>query len=588
MARQMARPWLAAAVVALAAAAGNTWAQVAAGAAVLPAPATEAMHEHITSKGDTLIGLGKRYLVNPQAWPELAKANALRNPNQIPTGTTVRIPLRLMQTEAVPATLVHVQGQAQSAGAALQAGQAVAEGSELNTGADGHVTVRLVDGTLLRLRPASKLLVQQSRRLRDAGGTLTGTRLEQGRVEIEAAPAAAGRPGFRIDTPQGVLGVRGTEFRVTADAADGATRGEVLGGAVVFEGRQGGATERVSAGFGTVIAANGQVAAPVRLLGAPTLAGLPSLQERLLMRFALPPLPGAAAYRAQISADASFDRVLADLTSATPELRFAELPDGDYVLRVRAVDARGLEGQDADHPFRLKARPEAPLPAAPVPRAVIFGAKADLAWAANAQAQRYRMRLVRIAPLTAAAASTTPTTPATPPTAAPAPRPITSADFGTPLRDLKDLPGLSTTLEGLAPGVYHWQLASVRAGDDQGPWGEPRSFEMRPLPPEPRPPAVGDRSISFGWEGLPGQTFEFQLARDTEFKTLLLTRQLTEPAFELPLPGTGRFFVRLRARDADGFQGPFTTPQYFDIANCVRDSSGSCVRAGGQTLNLTP
>jgi hypothetical protein len=46
--------------------------------------------------------------------------------------------------------------------------------------------------------------------------------------------------------------------------------------------------------------------------------------------------------------------------------------------------------------------------------------------------------------------------------------------------------------------------------------------------------------------------------------------------------------VRLRARDADGFQGPFTTPQYFDIANCVRDSSGSCVRAGGQTLNLTP
>lgn len=535
------------------------------------APA-EAMHEHIAVRGDTLIGLGKRYLVNPKAWPELAKASGLRNPNQIPTGTTVRIPLRLMHTEAVPATLVHVQGQARSGDLALQPGQSVPEGSELRTGPDGHVTVRLVDGTLLRLRPASTLRVQQSRRIRDAGGPITGTRLDQGRVEIEAAPAAAGRPGFRIDTPQGVLGVRGTEFRVQADGSGGVTRGEVLTGAVSFEGRNGGPAAQVGAGFGTVIGEGGQVAAPVRLLGAPDVAGLPALQERLLVRFALPPLPGAASYRAQVAADSRFERVLADLNSATPELRFADLPDGDYVLRVRAVDARGLEGQDADHRFRLKARPEAPLPSAPVPRAVVIGSTANFAWAANAQAQHYRMRLLHT-PFTSA-----PTAPRTP----------GHADFNAPLRDIQPITGLTTTLEGLAPGLYHWQLASVRAGGDQGPWGEVRSFELRPPPPEPKPPAVGDRSISFGWEGLPGQTFEFQLARDAEFKAPLFTRQLTAPSFELPLPGTGRFFVRLRARDPDGFLGPYTTPQYFDIAHCVRDGSGSCVRAGGHTLIHTP
>lgn len=586
-AQPQSRHGLAAAAMAMAcmAAWGPAVAAGTAAGVVAPQPA-EAMHEHVTLQGDTLIGLGRRYLVDPRAWPELARVNALRNPNQIPTGSTVRIPLRLMQTEAVPATLLHVQGQARSEGAPLKPGQSVPEGSELNTGADGHLTVRLVDGTLLRLRPASTLRVQQSRRLRDAGGTLTGTRLERGRVEVEAAPAAAGRPGFRIDTPQGVLGVRGTEFRVSAEGADGTTRGEVLGGAVAFEGRAGGPAERVAAGFGTVIAANGQVAAPAPLLGAPALAGLPVLQERLLMRFAVPALPGATAYRAQISADATFDRVLADLSSATPELRFAELPDGDYVLRVRAVDGRGLEGQDADHRFRLKARPEAPLPSAPVPRAVIFGGKADLAWAANTQAQTYRLRLVRTPPVLAAAA-------AAPGASAPAPRPVnsaevTNADFSNPLRDLKGLPGLATTLEDLAPGLYHWQLASVREDGDQGPWGDPRSFEMRPLPPEPKPPAVGDRSVSFGWAGLPGQTFEFQLARDAGFTSVLLTRQLAEPALELPLPGTGRFFVRLRARDPDGFVGPYSTPQYFDVANCVRDSSGACVRAGGQTLNLTP
>ena len=63
---------------------------------------------------------------------------------------------------------------------------------------------------------------------------------------------------------------------------------------------------------------------------------------------------------------------------------------------------------------------------------------------------------------------------------------------------------------------------------------------------------------------------------------------LSVASFELPLPGTGRFYVRLRARDPDGFLGPYTTPQYFDIAHCVRDSSGSCVRAGGHTLIHTP
>ncbi len=518
---------------------------------------------HTTQRGDTLIGLGRRLLAEPARWPELARANALRNPDRIPTGTALRIPLHLMRTEAVPVTLEHVQGQASAGGGALRSGQSLPEGSEVSTGDDGHVTLRLVDGTLLRLRPASRLQLRQSRRVPDAGAVRSGTTLERGRVEIEAAPAEAGRPGFRIDTPQGVLAVRGTEFRVATDTS---TRGEVLGGAVAFEGRDGAAQQRVSAGYGTVIGAAGEVAPPVRLLDAPDLAGLPTLQERLLVRFVLPPLAGAAAWRAQVAADDRFDRVLADLGTATPELRFAGLPDGDYVLRVRAVDARGLEGRDADHRFRLKARPEAPLPSAPAPRAVISGGRVDFTWAASAEAASYRLRVAR-------QDST---------------RPQAAADFTTPLHDLQDLKALSTTLQGLAPGVYHWQLASRRTDGDQGPWGGARSFDVRPLPPAPRPPAVGDRSVSFGWEGAPGQTFDFELARDESFQRPLLQRRLTEPAVELPQPGVGRFYVRLRARDADGYIGPYTTPQHFDIPNCLRDGRGGCVRAGGQPLTAAP
>jgi hypothetical protein len=546
------------------------------GAAQIAAQGTEEpVHVLAAGRGDTLIGLGKRYLLDPKRWPELARANRLPNPNRIATGQPIRIPLRLMRVESVPATVLSVTGTA-SAGAAgaapniLQPGQTVPEGGEVITGPDGHVTIRLVDGTLLRLRPDSRLQLRESNRLRDADAVRSGARLKSGRIEVEAAPAPPGRPGFTVDTPQGVLGVRGTEFRVAVAAAGSGdatagTRGEVLGGAVAFTGAASPAGERVPSGFGSLIGQRGDVVPPIRLLPAPLTQGLPNLQERLLMRFALPVQAGAVAYHGQIARDAAFDQVVADLVSPGPELRFADLPDGDYVLRVRSVDGKGLEGLDASHAFRLKARPEAPLPSAPAPRAVLIGERAELAWTASPAAQSYRLRLA------------------------------SSTDFKTPLRDVQGLQGLGTVLDGLAPGTYYWQLASARAGAaagalDQGPWGDVSSFEMRPQAPVPLPPRVSERAINFAWAGLPGQTFDFEVARDPAFAQVLVKRQLTEPRFELtlplPPPSSGRFYVRLRATDADGYVGPFGGAQFFEIEdqNCWRDGSGNCVRAGDQTL----
>lgn len=530
------------------------------------APPEEPVYIHIAVQGDTLIGLSRRLLVEPRRWPELGRFNRVANPNRIPVGTELRIPLRLMRTEAASASVLNTVGDVRTGGAPLATGQPLGEGNDLVTGADSHATVRLVDGTVLRLRPASRLLLRESRRVPSANAVQSGARLEQGRVEVEAAPAGAGKPGFRIETPQGVLGVRGTEFRVATDGGAGETRGEVLEGVVAFSGVSGksGTPTPISAGFGSVIGGAGQVAPPVKLLDKPDTADLPTLQERILMRFPLKAMPGAQAYRGQISIDASFDRVVADLTSPTPELRFAELPDGDYILRVRGIAEFGLEGQNADLRFKLKARPEAPLPSGPAPKAIIIGGKVEFFWTANAQAATYRLQIDSVRPA------------GQPP-----------AFKGNALvQDLKDLRELSTTVQGLEPGPYVWRMASVRADGDQGPWGDPREFEIRPPPPVPPPPKVGDRGVSFAWDARPGQTFEFQLARDAEFKQIVLERPLTEPKIDLPLPGTGRFYVRLRARDPDGFIGPWSTPQFFDLPNCLRDSSGACVRAGEQPVVL--
>jgi len=545
---------------------------LAAAAATTPPPdRNEPVHEYVVQRGDTLIGLGRRFLIDPAAWGELARSNQVRDPRRMPVGRTLRIPLRLMRTEPVPASVLSVSGAVHSGGAALAGGQSVAEGAAVSTGADRQVTLRLVDGTLLRLRPAGRVQIEESRRVLGTDGVRSGVRLEQGRVEVQAKPARGGQPGFRIGTPQGVMAVRGTEFRVSVDAAT--TRGEVLEGAVAVSGRpaagavsgrQPEAEQRVAAGRGTLIDAAGQVAPPVALLPAPDLSGLPALQERPLVRLALQPLPGAAAYRVQVARDEGFDVLLADVQSATPELRIAGLVDGRYAMRLRAVDGLGLEGLDARGTLQLKARPEPPLPRAPAPRTVIRGSKADFAWAANSQAASYRLQ---VAPADAGA----------PP-------------FGAPLHDLRELTKLEHTLEGLQPGTYVWRLASVKADGDQGPFTDPLTFEMKALPAQPgppEPPTVGDGSVRLFWQGLPGQRYDFEVATDEAFTRFVAQLALDTTELDLPLKAaTGRSYVRLRAKDPDGFVGPWSSTQHFDVPNCVRDAQRGCVQVQGGLLLL--
>lgn len=513
------------------------------------------VHAYRVEPGDTLIGIGRRLLVDPAQWRELARINNVRQPRRMPTGLLLNIPLTLMRVSREPATLELVHGEAKGGDdVRLRSGQSVPEGAELRTGSDGDVAVRLVDGTLLRLRAASRLRIEQSQRLPDAGLVRSGVRLDRGRVEIEAAPAPGGKPGFRIGTPQGVLGVRGTRFRVAAD--DEATRGEVLEGRVEVSGRQAGSSRLLEPGFGTVVDRAGQVAEPRPLLAAPDLSAVPRRHERPLVRIEWPAVPGVARWRAEVSTDEGFERILVGQVIEGSALRLADLPDGSYQLRVRGLDSRGLEGRDARTRFTLKARPEPPLPRTPRPRAVLTGERVDFSWTAHDEARRYRLQIAR--------------------------RP----DFTELLHDRADLTRPEASVGGLQPGTYHWRLATIRAGDDTGPWGDPQSFEIRAAMGAPAAPRVGDQGVGFSWPGNPDQRFDFQIARDAAFGDIVFEKRLDRTGIELAVPGSGRFYVRVRPIDPDGFVGPWTTPQSFEIPNCARDSRSACVRVGGEPLLL--
>lgn len=525
--------------------------------------AGEPVFTHVVTREETLIALSRRLLADPRQWPQLQQHNRIVDARRIPVGTMLKIPVRLLATEPVPARVLSASGEVSGPqGVAVAAGQALPQGARLQAGDGGQATLQLVDGTVLRLRAGSAVQVETSRRLHGSGGALSGVKVEDGQVEVQAQKRpGAGAPGFQISTPQGLLGVRGTEFRVSVDARAETTRNEVLEGQVMTEGRDGRAGRSVAAGFGVVVDRSGTVTPPVRLLAPPDVSAWPALQERVLVRFPIRPQPAVVAYRAQVAAaaDPAFERVLQDVRSTGAELRLVDLPDGDYRIRVRAEDAQGLQGRDALHLFTLKARPEPPLPTGPGPKAVVSGARLDLAWASVDEARSYRLQLAR------------------------------DEAMREPIQDQRTLAGTAWSVDALAPGVYFWRLASERSATDQGPFGPVQRVELRALPAPLPPPRVGEDSLKLAWEGLPGQTFEVEFARSADFAVLELTRRTEQSALELRLPGTGRYWVRMRARDPDGFVGPYTAPQAFTVPNCLRDGQQRCVGgADGGSVLISP
>lgn len=153
-------------------------------------------------------------------------------------GAALPLAAAAQATSYVGGEVMFVSGQAQRipAGGApgpVAKGMQLLEGDRIKTQADSHVYVRLRDGGLLVVRPASELNVDLWRfdPAQPRASRIRYT-LDNGvarHVSGEAAKAA--REGFRFNTPMAAIGVRGTDFTVLADP--GVTRVSVQSGGVV-------------------------------------------------------------------------------------------------------------------------------------------------------------------------------------------------------------------------------------------------------------------------------------------------------------------------------------------------------------------
>ncbi len=484
--------------------------------------------------GDTLIGFSRQYLAQPAAWPRLQKLNRIADPLRLQPGANLRVPVSLLRQTAAPAELVTVSGEVEltlpgAAARKAMAGDRLPAGARLVTRANSSASLRFADGSQLVVQPASRLELDTVSVYAGGGMVDTRLRLQEGRAEIQANPQHRRGNRLQVITPSAVAAVRGTRFRVAADGS--ISREETLAGEV---GMSAAAQEVVVAkGMGTVAEAGLPPRPPVALLPAPDGSHLPVRIERLPMRFDLPDLAGAVRWIGQIAPDAAFERVLVEKSSESPRLVFADLPDGRYVLRVRAGDALGLQGRDALHAFELDARPFPPLPVAPANAAVMRTALPELTWTESAGVSAYRVELAQ------------------------------DAEFAKPILQQTATNLRVKPAKELAPGEYFWRVASVADGE-RGPFTDTVKFIYKPLPGAPD---LAQSALRF--EGdvmhvtLPEPSadlrYEAELAADMSRKQVLWHGESDHGILLLTRPEAGKAYFSVRLVEADGTAGPFAT-----------------------------
>lgn len=271
---------------------------------------------------------------------------------------------QLCRGQPFPATIEHLSGEAwkldrKGQQVPLEEGMTVDEQEGVKTSPSAFVSLSLGDGSRIVLPSSSQVRLTLNEALKVAQ-----VNLEQGQVESYVIKRASDYDRFQIVTPVGVLGVRGTHFRVRNDD-NGQSLVEVLNGQVAVDRDEDGSKPgskpvdkstpkaradnddlvQVMARQGLRIQKQGKLV-PTDLLPAPRLLGQAGQTgAQPVWQLIMKPMDGATRYRVQVATDTGFLNILQEQFSSTPEVNFSGLKAFYYHVRLSAFDDQGLEGE---------------------------------------------------------------------------------------------------------------------------------------------------------------------------------------------------------------------------------------------------
>ncbi|CAH1905933.1 putative peptidoglycan binding protein [Candidatus Nitrotoga sp. HW29] len=511
---------------------------------VNPAAAAEPEWLYVVNPGDTLISVATGYLANPNDWRQLQKLNNVIDPRRLKPGTKLRLPVALLKRKAVVAEAIHVQGKVtrtpkNGRPQNFIAGTRLETGDIIETGPDASVSIHFVDGSRLLLTQNTQVSLAEMMLFGKTGMAQTIIELNRGSLDTHVTEQQKPSARYEIKSRALNLVVRGTHFRAHVGDIDHVSRSEVLDGAMQASGTRGEAVI-ILAGFGTLAAPGESPRAPQALSLAPDLSSVPSLLQRVPLRFEWPATAGTERYHAQVFADRSFERLLLDGIFQGNTASWPDLPDGHYILRVRSIDNNGLEGANADREFMLKVGPESPVINTPRDGQKIYGSQTTLRWNASNAAHSYHVQLA------------------------------TKPDFSELIVDLPEEVNSEYTVS-LAPGQYYWRIASIAAEHNKGPFSDVQSFTQHKAPPEPpviNTPRDGQKiygsQATLRWNASnTAHSYHVQLATKPDFSELLADLP-EEVNSEYTVPLTpGQYYWRIASIAAEHNKGPFSDVQSF-------------------------
>ena len=540
-----------------------TWAQTT-------APLAQRSIAHRVSPGDTLEQLARRYLGDATLWPALQSHNQVPSPYRLQPGSVLEIPLQLMR--AATASVDYVQGNARisrsGTAAPIAQGAALQEGDRLQLDPEAFVSVRLADGSTVRVQANSQVELSQLRRRGRAGSLQSVLEVQKGAVEVNVPAKTDTHRHLEVITPVAATSVRGTVFDVQLTDNGSATTA-VLRGQVAVQpmAAQQPSPALLSANTGMAVAANGQASSPTPLLPAPSAQELPSLNEDAQwLDLSMPAWPQAQGWRVSVSRDAQGQQVLRNGQFKGARARFAAIPDGHYFVHARALDQHGISGLPAVAPLRVKAHPVPPLVQALPAGGVLAQDEAQFQCTQVDGVRTYRHQIVAIA------ADQTE---------------VAASAFAQPALAQDSADVCQLDLQQLPAGHYAWRAASVRMVDgkpDQGPFAPAHPFRIAPRPAALSLDAMQLQSsngiTTIHWKAEPGQRFRLQAFATPDGTAPALDAVLDAPQWTAAGLPAGTWHVRIQVQDPSGLHSAFSPPRSVQVLSLVQDGSGQAVGTG--------
>ncbi len=489
-------------------------------------------------EGDNLWNLSEQHLDKVTRFEQLQKLNNIENPRHLQPGTRIRVPLAWIRSNPVAAKIVSLTGDVDiqraksSVTEKARIGVLMQLGDQISTADDSSVAIQFADKSILSLYENSTIHFDHLSAHGVTGMVDSRLNLLKGRIDTKVTPAVGPGSRFEIETPSAISAVRGTVYRALVMEDGDVSNIEVLRGKVAVSGAD--TQLMVDKGYGTQVAAGKPPSPPRELLPAPRFEPVPDTVTQINWRLSWSKIAGAKAYRVEVADDNNFDTILWEELIAYNRAAFPDLADGEYAVRVRAVDALGLEGLNQQTLIHLNAHPQPPIALKPVDNQVFREQPPRLQWTGAEEASAYQLEIASDKNFTQLLLN----------------KKVTDTHLDT------------TSLTTL--GQYYWRLSSIADDGEVGPVGPIRSYKIKPIPEKVEASVSAEESgqLVATWnEGVGNPNYQVQIANDKNFNDMISDEVVNEPqyAFE-PFKGDERY-LRVKSIEQDGYEGPWGSTQ---------------------------